>query len=121
MLTAFLFVVDTIKDFDFSPYRGRYPNWPGLFNLFDNKNALIFMTLLLMSIIFVLTIVKGICENSILDEMNILKNRSSKIDVITENIKNLFDCFLVQISKKLKITEGDSTRLSLYLSYQFVL
>lgn len=122
--TAFLFVLDSIKEFDFSTYKVRYPNWIGLFNLLENKNLLSGLILVLIAIIFVLSVIKGWCETNLLDEIKTLKKKYSKIDVITENIKNLFDGFLVQISKKLKITEGDSTRLSLYLyddtSSQFV-
>lgn len=91
-----------------------YPNWKGLFNLIESTTLFwLFISSVLLSA--VLSVVASFRQRS-LGEMEIdLKNARLEIAQIGNNIRFVFDGFLLGLAKKLAFSQGDQTRISLYI------
>ena len=114
LLSVILVVMSFLAQYDISKLSKTYPNWLGLFNFIDSINFL-YCICLIGIFVFILNVIKLAIDNKLSKMYNDLKNLSKKHDLVSYNVKNLFDGFLVNISRKLGIKEGDATRLSLYI------
>ena len=114
LLPLIISCMGLLAGYDFNELSQQYPNWPGLFNFISSVKFL-FCIVLLSGIQFLLMILKSFFDNKIYKIYEQTTNAYEKIQLITSNTKNLFDGFLINISKKLEFTEGDPTRLSLYI------
>jgi hypothetical protein len=102
------------SEYDFSKLKKTYPNWLGLFNLAESP--LIFWLIILFAVISaLLSWIEVFRKKTLRQQSNKIVSLKEQNEVISENIKNLFDGVLYNLSKKLHFTESDQSRISLYI------
>lgn len=111
-----LFLASVFMSYDFTPLITKYPNWKGIFEFIQSN---ILSTLLIVAFInlfftlFHLLYIKPSIKILIAD----LEKSISKNELIAENVKNVFDGYLYQISTKLKFgsKESNCERVTVYI------
>jgi hypothetical protein len=103
-----------ILNYDFLILKNNYPDWRGIFNIAESPT--IFWLFIAFAVLSALTSVSEWRRKKSLRQLsNQIASLKEQNEVISENIKNLFDGVLYNLSKKLDFTERDQSRISLYI------
>lgn len=99
--------------YNFTELGNKHPDWSGAILIVNNSIWWIFLCT--AGTAFVFNIVEACCAKKISNIQEELDAVKEKNDVIGDNIKNLFDGVLLNLSRKLDFAQSDNSRISLYI------
>ncbi|MBE7734420.1 hypothetical protein [Devosia faecipullorum] len=104
----------TMLSFDFAALALQYPEWRGVFGVLQATP--LFVVLLIAGLVsFALSILETRRHGTLATMRSHLRQRQSEIDEIGNSITILFDGLLLNVGRKLQLTEGAQVRVSLYM------
>lgn len=115
VLSALVILASAFLTYDFSSLRETYPNWDRQFEILQNSIPFVLFISAGLSLVFSLLYLP--CRPTIKNLLKDLDDIKSKNELVGENIKNVFDGYLYQLSKKLDFGSNQSNceRVTIYI------